>query len=298
VSDGLDVVVVSYRSRALLRRCLASLAAHPPARPMRVIVVDNDSRDGTVELVRSEFPHVEVVTLGGNVGFAAAINVGIRRSSAPFVLALNPDTEVQDGVLDRVLDVAERRPEVGIVGCRLVRADGRFDHASSRRFPSPLGALGHFLPLGDRLRRGPLDRYRLPEHRGGPVDAVNGAFMLLRRDALDEVGAFDEGYWMYMEDLDLCRRFAEAGWSTWYEPGATVRHLKGGTTGGRRSVRLLYAFHYGMFRFYRRHEAPRRSAPVNAAVYAGIAARLAVTSAAAAVSSVIGFRRGRSVGTP
>jgi GT2 family glycosyltransferase len=298
MSDALDVVVVAYRSRALVRGCLASLTAHPPARPMRVTVVDNGSGDGTVELVHSEFPDIEVVALGENRGFAAATNIGIRRGSAPYVLALNPDTEVSDGALDRVLDVADARPHVAIVGCRLVRADGRFDHAASRRFPSPLGALGHFLPLGERIRRGPLDGYRLPEHRGGPVDAVNGAFMLLRRAALDEVGAFDEGYWMYMEDLDLCRRLADAGWSTWYEPTASVRHLKGGTTGGRRSVRLLYAFHYGMFRFYRRHEAHRRSALVNAAVYAGIALRLAVTSGAAAVGAVIGFRHGGSVGTP
>ena len=103
--------------------------------------------------------------------------------------------------------------------------------------------------------------------------------MLMRRAALDEVGLFDEGYWMYMEDLDLCYRFAQAGWVTWYEPTVTVVHVKAGTSGSAAAPRLNYAFHYGMFRFYREHYAPPRSAAVNTAVYAGIAAKFAVSAA-------------------
>jgi GT2 family glycosyltransferase len=109
------------------------------------------------------------------------------------------------------------------------------------------------------------------------VDAVNGAFMLIRREALDEVGLFDEGYWMYMEDLDLCWRFKQAGWQTWFEPSVTAIHGKGGSAGSYRSLRLNYAFHYGMFRFYRSHSAPERNPLLNAAVYAGIAVKLAAS---------------------
>ena len=294
---GIDVVVVSYRCRDLVRRCLESLETNSPSGPVRVVVVDNASRDGTVETLRGEFPHVDVVAAESNLGFAAASNVGIRRGRAPYVLVLNPDTTVTEGALDRVVDVAESSPDVGIVGCRLVRPDGSFDHAASRRFPSPLGALGHFLPLG-RLRRGPLAGYRLPEHRAGRVDAVNGAFMLVRRSALDDVGLFDEGYWMYMEDLDLCRRFRDAGWSTWYEPSATVVHLKGGTADRRRSPRLQWAFHHGMYRFYRRHEAARTHAATNVLVYVGIAARLALEVLGAAIRAAVAARPTRSVGTP
>src|SRR6185295_6357198 len=126
--------------------------------------------------------------------------------------------------------------------------------------------------------------YRAPDVERGPVDAVNGAFMLMRRSALDRVGLFDEGYWMYMEDLDLCYRFAEAGWVTWYEPSVTVGHLKAGTSGAHRSLRLNYAFHYGMLRFYRAHYAAGRSVLMNATVYAGIAVKLA----AAVVASEAG----------
>src|SRR5262249_875092 len=121
-----------------------------------------------------------------------------------------------------------------------------------------------------------------PDVDSGEVDAVNGAFMLMRRSALDQVGLFDEGYWMYMEDLDLCFRLREAGWVAWYEPSVTVTHVKGGTTGGRRDPRLAYAFNRGMLRFYRKHYAPRRSAGVNGVVYAGIGVKLAWAVAAAA----------------
>jgi N-acetylglucosaminyl-diphospho-decaprenol L-rhamnosyltransferase len=279
VVDGLciDVVIVAYRSRELLRRCLDSLHAYPPGF-LHVIVVDNDSRDGTIELVRTGFPGVELIASGTNAGFAHATNAGIRIGEAPFVLALNPDTHVPTGVLEKLLQVFDQQPDVGICGCRLEREDGSFDHASRRSFPTVLSSLGHFTGLG-RRRSAParLAAYRAPDVDEGVVDAVNGAFMLMRRAALDEVGLFDEGYWMYMEDLDLCYRFREAGWSTWYEPSVVALHAKGGSSGPVRSPRLNYAFHYGMFRFYRKHYARRSAAALNALVYAGIFGKLLVS---------------------
>jgi GT2 family glycosyltransferase len=274
---SIDVVIVAYRSRELLRRCLESLDSYPPAF-LRVVVVDNASHDGTVEIIRTAFPHVQLLESGGNVGFARATNAGIRIGHAPFVLALNPDTRVPPGVLEELLDVFAEHPDVGICGCRLAREDGSFDHASRREFPTVLSALGHFTGLGrHRLAPAPLAAYRAPDVREGVVDAVNGAFMLMRRAALDEVGLLDEGYWMYMEDLDLCYRFREAGWSTWYQPSVTVTHVKGGTSGSIRGPRLNYAFHHGMYRFYRTHYAKHRSFATNAAVYLGIVCKFAVS---------------------
>jgi GT2 family glycosyltransferase len=161
-------------------------------------------------------------------------------------------------------------PRVGMCGPRLELDDGSFDHASARSFPTPISALGHFTGIGRSREGGALAEYRAPETEPGQVDAINGAFMLIRRAALDEVGLFDEGYWMYMEDLDLCYRLAEGGWAVWYEPAATVIHVKAGT-------RLNYAFHYGMYRFYRAHYAEHRSVFVNAAVYAGIAGKATIS---------------------
>lgn len=276
--SALDVAIVSYRSRALLRDCLLSLHGYSASVPTRVFVVDNASRDGTSEMVRAEFPKVRIFPERRNLGFSAAINRAIRAGKAEFVLALNPDTRLTAGALDALLELMRERVDVGICGCRLEREDGSLDHASKRSFPTPLSALGHFTGIGRRKgSAGKLAAYRAPDVERGPVDAVSGAFMLIRRRALDEVGLFDEGYWMYMEDLDLCYRFAQAGWTTWYEPSVAVTHVKHGSSGRRRSPRLNYAFHYGMYRFYRRHYAHDRSSVVNAAVYAGIAAKLVIS---------------------
>jgi N-acetylglucosaminyl-diphospho-decaprenol L-rhamnosyltransferase len=287
MDPGLDVAIVAYRCEELLRACLASLRAHPPSRPMAVRVVDNASGDGTAEMVERDFPEVHLTRAERNLGFAAATNLAFAAGSAPYALALNPDTALTAGALDRLLALMDSRPEIGICGPKLVQEDGAFDHAAKRSFPTPLGALSHFSGVGRRAGAGDrLAQYRAPHlaaDEAGPVDAVNGAFMLIRRSALEELGPFDEGYWMYMEDLDLCYRFAAAGWTTWYEPAATALHVKAGTSGPVRSPRITRAFHYGMYRFYRKHYAPRRNPLVNAAVYFGIGAKLALALAGNAV---------------
>ena len=157
---------------------------------------------------RGEFSEVTLVTAPTNIGFARATNIAIRQGSAEYVLALNPDAEMRSGTLDALLRLMDEHPEIGICGCRLERPDGSFDHASRRSFPTILGALGHLLGPGRHRSGGRLAQYRAVEVERGPVDAVNGAFMLMRRSMLDEIGLFDEAYWMYMEDLDLCYRRA------------------------------------------------------------------------------------------
>jgi N-acetylglucosaminyl-diphospho-decaprenol L-rhamnosyltransferase len=291
---ALDVAIVSYRCEGLLRDCLRSLRDHPPERPMSVHVVDNDSGDGTAPMVEREFPEVELTRAPGNLGFSAANNIALRAATAPYVLVLNPDTRVTAGALERVCRVLDERERVGIAGPKLVLEDGSLDHAAKRSFPTPLGALAHFTGVGRRAGAGDaLAQYRAPERgaeEAGPVDAVNGAFMLIRRAPLEALGGFDEGYWMYMEDLDLCYRFDADGWITWYEPAAVVVHVKAGTSGPIRDARLNRAFHYGMLRFYRKFYAPHRSPVVNGAIYAGIGLKLAVSLARAAVLRVLGRR--------
>ena len=272
-SAKVDVIVVSFRCEPMLRDCLESLRRHSSDGEITVHVVDNASRDGTAEMVAREFPEVRLTASERNLGFGAANNVAIRTGSAPYVLCLNPDTRITEGALDRLLEVMDRL-RVGIAGPRLELEDGSLDHAAKRSFPTPISALGHFTGVGRRRGSGVLAAYRAPEVDAGPVDAVNGACMLIRRQALAEAGSFDEGYWMYMEDLDLCYQFDKAGWVTWYEPSANVVHVKAGTTGAVRSPRLNYAFHYGMYRFYRKHYAAQRARVVNAFVYFGIAVKL------------------------
>jgi N-acetylglucosaminyl-diphospho-decaprenol L-rhamnosyltransferase len=284
---SLDVVIVSYQCRELLERCLDSLGRHPFTRgEMRVHVVDNASTDGTAELVEQRFPWARLRRLERNVGFSVANNEVLRVADGDLVLLLNPDTEMTAGALDAVSLALEEQPGVGMLGCRLVRDDGSFDHAAKRSFPTPLSALAHFAGVGRRAPAGRLAQYRAPElgeHDRGEVDAVNGAFMLVRREALDDVGPLDEGYWLYMEDLDWCFRFHQRGWRVWYEGGVTVVHVKAGTSGRHRRLRQNVAFHRGMARFYRKFHAGRNPL-LDGAVFCGIGAKLAVAVTRSAIA--------------
>jgi GT2 family glycosyltransferase len=282
----LEVVVVSSTgARDLLRDCLASLRANPPhAGDMVVHVVDNASTDGTPEMVRDEFPEVVLHELDWNSGFCVANNLVLRESRADFVLVLNPDTEVYDGALDHMLRVMRERPDIGMSSCRLAKRDGTLDHAAKRSFPTPLGALAHFVGVG-RSEHAPswLAQYRAPElgeYDAGEVDAVNGAFMLVRREALEDVGLFDEGYWIYMEDLDWCFRFHQRGWKVWYDGAVTVMHVKGGTTVKKRhrGLRHNVAFHRSMGRFYRKFYGGGNPL-VDAVIYVAILGKLAIAIA-------------------
>jgi N-acetylglucosaminyl-diphospho-decaprenol L-rhamnosyltransferase len=285
-ADDLEVIVVSHGAEELLRRCLRSLQEHPPAGGMRVTVVDSGSLDTTPEMVEREFPSVRLVRRG-NIGFAAANNLALRESEAEAMLLLNPDTEVYAGTLDAALARLRSEERIGMVGVRLVTETGELDHACKRSFPTPLSALAHFTGLGRAEgASSALSQYRathLGEDEPGEVDAVNGAFMLVRAAAVREVGLLDQGYWLYMEDLDWCRRFWQAGWRVFYEPAGVALHVKGGSSGARRAPRQEVAFHRGMGRFYRRFEAPRHNPLLNAAVYAGIGAKLATSLAVTAV---------------
>jgi N-acetylglucosaminyl-diphospho-decaprenol L-rhamnosyltransferase len=284
----LDIVIVtSTGARELLRDCLSSLRRHPlKAGPQAVYVTDNASSDGTLMMVREEFPEVTIVTMPEEVAFAAANNYWLQRTSAPFALVLNPDTEIAEGALDYMVEVMRDRPEVGMAGCRLVQRDGTFDHAAKRSFPTPLGALAHFSGIGRRAGVGPrLAQYRAPEvdeHGAGEVDAVNGAFMFVRREAMDEIGLMDEGYGNPgMDDLDWCYRFKQGGWGVWYDGAATVVHVKGGVTVETRkarryrSLRHNIAFHRSIGRFYRKFYLGRNY-PMGVAVYVGIAAKFLI----------------------
>jgi GT2 family glycosyltransferase len=290
-APDLEVAIVSHGAEGLLRRCLRSLRVHPAGGEMRVTVVDSGSPDGTPDMVEREFPEVRLLRRG-NIGFSAANNLVLRESEAAAVLLLNPDTEVYAGTLDTALARLRSEPRIGMVGCKLVTESGELDHACKRSFPTPLSALAHFSGIGrSDDGAGALSQYRathLGDDEPGEVDAVNGAFMLCRAEAVRDVGLLDEGYWLYMEDLDWCHRFWDAGWKVFYEPAGVALHVKGGSSAGRRAPRQEIAFHRGMARFYRRFDAPEHNPLLNAAVYTGIATKLAVSLGRTAISRPMG----------
>ena len=275
-SPRISIVIVSYDCLANLTECLASLAADTSL-PTEVIVVDNASTDGTVQAIAARFPRVRVIANHANVGFAHAMNQGIETASGDVLLALNPDTVVPPGTLTAALAELERHVDVGMLGVKLVRPDGTFDHACKRGFPTISSALYYFTGLS-RLR--PRSRRfasytagALGEDESGPVDAINGAFMLVKREALTDVGPLDERYWLYAEDIDWCRRFWDRGWRVLYWPDVHVVHRKGGSSGDLRSWTLNRAFHRSMWLFYDKHMAPGHPRVVSRLVWAGVWAK-------------------------
>jgi colanic acid biosynthesis glycosyl transferase WcaI len=269
-----SVVIVSFDCREALRACLESLESQPPDLPIEVILVDNASSDGTVAMVRDRFPWVRLIANQANVGFARAANQGLALGQGSHVLFLNPDTIVPSGAIEKAYEELDRHPDVGMLGCKLVRPDGTFDHAAKRGFPTITSALSYFLRL-NRLRptSARFAQYtagELGENDTGHVDAINGAFMLVRKEAAAAVGPMDERYWLYAEDLDWCHRFWEKGWKILYWPGVEVVHWKGGSSGDVRPWALNRAFHRSMWQFYDKHHAPHHGRLVSLAVWLGV----------------------------
>jgi hypothetical protein len=267
-------VIVSYNGREHLRECLTSLSRHVFDPDCEVVVVDNASKDGSARTVAEEFPQVRLIALDSNTGFAAGANRGVREAKGEAIVFLNPDSEIESDVFGPMLAYLEARPEIGILAPKLVDEDGSLQ-LSCRRFPSFATALFNRYSLLTRLlpRNRFSSRYLLTDwdHSSiSQVDWVSGACMMVRRSLLDEIGPLDEGYFMYIEDVDLCQRTHRAGYKVVYFPDATVTHHIGGSS---RTVaaRSLIARHRSMWHYYKKYM--RRNLPVDAAVAAGISLR-------------------------
>ena len=283
----ITIVIVSYNCLPALISCLESLAADREAPSAQVIVVDNASDDGTVAATTERFPWVHVIANKTNAGFAHAMNQGLEHSSAAVILALNPDTVVPQGGIPKAVGELHRHSDVGMLGVKLVRPDGTFDHACKRGFPTVSSALYYFLGLSrlfPKSRR--FARYtagELGEDESGTVDAINGAFMLVKREAVEQVGPMDERYWLYAEDIDWCHRFWDEGWKVLYWPGVRVTHRKGGSSGDIRSWELNRAFHRSMWLFYAKHVAPGQPRLVSALVWVGVWTKFGLSALANAL---------------
>jgi N-acetylglucosaminyl-diphospho-decaprenol L-rhamnosyltransferase len=274
------VAIVTYNSAREIGACISSLAMHcPPDVAIDVKVVDNASTDGTARVPELSRDWVDLQVSSHNDGFAVSTNRSIRDAKSDYVLVLNPDTQLKENVLARLIDVLESSAEVGVVGCRLELADGTLDHACKRAFPTPSSAAKYFVERSLRLSsKSPYVAPDVDEFGSGEVDAINGALMLIRRTALDEVGLLDEAYWMYGEDLDWCRRFKLAGWKVFYEGSVTAVHLKGRSSGQRRAFKVDWHFHRSMWRFYWKFDG-RKKPVVDVLVAVAISVRFFLSAA-------------------
>ncbi len=258
------VVVVNYNGGLLLTDCIRAVLAS--TLPVHVVVSDNGSSDGSILHLRQSFenePRLRIVENCANLGFARGNNVVLAQAQGEFLLFLNPDCIVQPDTLERMLAVMRAHPQAGMAGCLLINEDGSEQAGCRRHVPTPWRSMVRVFKLNRLFPR--YRRFQCFVQRGQPLpscptplEAISGAFMFVRRKALEEIGPLDEGYFMHCEDLDWCMRFRQAGWEILFVPDASVLHVKG-VCGSSRPVRVEYYKHRGMIRFYRkffRHQYP------------------------------------------
>jgi GT2 family glycosyltransferase len=247
----LAIVIVSYNARADLEQCLESLRANAPAVSTRIVVVDNASSDGSAVMVRARFPEVAVMEAGANLGFAGGTNAGIRASESEYLLFLNPDTVVPPGAVDALVEVLRRRPDVGIVGPRIVDEQGKAE-LSFGRMVGPLNELRQKL-TGALHRRGGAGRVERLSRCEHYADWVSGACLMVRRRDAEAVGLLDERFFIYLEDVDFCAAVRSLGKRVLFTPAAEILHRRGRSVAAapaataeqyRRSQVAFYAKHH------------------------------------------------------
>ncbi len=251
-----SIVIVNYNVREFLQQCLESIDRSRHTLRYEVIVVDNDSHDQSVPILQHKFPHVRFIALEENLGFGRANNIGIRQARGRYILLLNPDTLIQEDTIETMVRYMDEHPEVGISGCKVLNANGTFQMQCRRGFPSPWVSFCKLFGLQSLFPRSPLfARYNQTfrsEDETYLIDAVIGAFMFCRREPLLDIGGFDEEFFMYGEDLDLCYRMKQAGFATAYAPLTTIVHFKGEST-RRSSINEVKWFYDAMEIFARKH---------------------------------------------
>jgi N-acetylglucosaminyl-diphospho-decaprenol L-rhamnosyltransferase len=280
----LAIVVVSYNVCSLLRRCLSTVYASEGGFTCQVVVVDNASGDGSVEMVRGEFPLARLIANEENAGYPAGNNIGLRAfgdwggASPParYALLLNPDTELPPTALAEMVAFMDAHSDAGAAGPKLVLPNGDLDLACRRSFPTPevifyrVVQLGKLFPRSRRFGRYNLT-YLDPDtlHE---VDSVVGAFMLVRAAAIAGVGLLDERFFMYGEDLDWAKRIKEAGWKIYYNPAVSVLHVKRASS-SQDQPRARLEFERSNLIFYRKHYQASTPAWLNALILLAIAVR-------------------------
>ena len=255
----LSIVIVNYNVKDLLKRCLESIFQYEKDVEFEVIAVDNGSKDHSQKMLKSDFPQVKVIENKRNLGFSAGCNQGIRESRGRYILLLNPDTELAPGGFKNMIDFMDSRPKAGVCGPKMTDQEGNLQF-SCRSFPSYLAAISSSQSVMHRIFPGNFlsQKYLLKEKdhsQTGDVDWVSGSCLLAKREMLEKVGLLDEGFYMYVEDVDLCYRAKTAGFSVYYFPSVVVIHHIGQST-RKKEIDMLVEHHKSMYRFYRKHHAP------------------------------------------
>lgn len=249
----LSIVIVNYNAAEYLKPCLDSVIVSNPEISLEVIVVDNGSTDNSTELMGSQYPSIKLIHNKNNFGYAVANNRALNLVRGQYILLLNPDTVLPPNCLRKLIDFLNLHPDIGMIGPKLIRADGAFDHACRRQFPSPLDIYFRLLGL-DRLFPssklfGHYSLTYLDPNISGEVDCISGAFMLVTRKGFCEVGLLDERFFMYAEDIDWAHRFKLAGWKVYYLAQVEVLHHKRASA-IKTAPKMIREFYKSLYLYY------------------------------------------------
>lgn len=273
----LSVIIVSYNTKDLLKRTIESVIRTVNKIEYEIIVIDNASGDGSCDMVTECFPEVVLIKSEKNEGFACANNKGIKIARGRYVLLLNSDTVVTDKCIEMCINYMDIHSDIGVLGCKVILPDGKLDHACKRGFPTPRASLSYILKLDKLFKNnkkfGQYDMTYVGEDEISEVDAVMGAFMIVRREAILEIGGLDEDFFMYGEDIDWCYRIKEKGYKVVYYPEGEIIHYKGSSSKKRRFM-TVYEFHRAMYIFYNKHYKGKYNFLVTVLVYAGITLKM------------------------
>lgn len=254
-----SICIVTLQAREYLRGCLESLNNDCSQYSREIIVVDNHSEDGTIEMLRHDFQPVKLIENERNEGFVRPMNRAMHAAQGRVFLFLNPDTVIPPGAVDILVKFLDEHPEVGVCGPKVLNIDGTMQKPCRRGEPTPLAVISYFTGLDrlfphQKLFGGYLLGY-LDENEINQVDGVSGSCMLIRREVVDQVGYLDERFFAYQEDADFCRRVRQANWKVYYVPTAKIIHY-GGRGGSRvQPLRSILAWHLSYLAYYRKHLA-------------------------------------------
>ena len=267
----LSVVIVNYQTFELTKNTINSIFEYDYPFELEVIVVDNASSDDSLSRLQDYFgDRVRFIASAENNGFAAGNNQALRVVEASYVLLLNSDTIVWENTLESIYNYMEDHKDVGACGCRVLLENGELDKACKRSFPNVKNSFFRLFHIPTNSADDNYNLDNLPDDEIYEIDCLTGAFMFMRKEALDTAGLLDETFFMYGEDIDLCYRIKNSGWKIIYYGESKITHLKGASSKKQKS-KLIYEFYRAMYIYYKKHHAEESSFIVNIVVYIGIA---------------------------
>ena len=268
---NLSVVIVNYQTFEMTRNTINSILEYSYPFSYEIIVVDNASSDDSLYKLEEYFKDkVKFIASSENNGFAAGNNLALREVDSDYVLLLNSDTIVWENTLENIYDYMEKHHDVGACGCRVRLEDGILDKACKRSFPNVKNSFFRLFHIPTNSKDDNYNLTDLPDDGIYEIDCLTGAFMFMRKNALDQVGLLDETFFMYGEDIDLCYRIKEGGWKIVYYGKSSITHLKGASSKKQKN-KLIYEFYRAMYIYYKKHHAKESFFLTNLLVYIGIA---------------------------